>query len=101
MYEGFNEEFSGQQFDLICIDGPNGSEGEYSRADIVGILPECLEARFVILLDDCDRPGETNTLNLLSAILKDCGIDHSVGGYYGQKGTGIITSKDLSFLCTL
>ncbi len=101
-YSGFIKAMEGKKFDFMCIDGPYGFRSPvYSRIDLLGILPGCLKDRFVILLDDCHRPGEMNTLNLMTAKLAEAQIECSCSVYYGEKGTGIITSKDLSFLCTM
>ena len=35
--------------------------------DIIDIIPNCLEDDFVILLDDCERIGEKNTIEILEA----------------------------------
>ena len=102
IYNGFYEYFKGQIFDFICIDGPYGyNNPEYSRIDIFNIIPECLSDHFVILLDDCNRQGEANTLQLISDTLSEHNITHDKTIYNGEKGTGLIVSDDLSFLCTM
>ena len=101
-YVNFNKALAGKKFDLMCIDGPYGYRSpDYSRIDLIGILPGCLKESFVILLDDCQRQGEYNTFNLLIAKLQDDGIECASSIYYGEKGTGIIVSKDLEFMCTM
>ncbi len=102
VYDGFTENFEGQVFDFMCIDGPFGFRSpQYARVDLFGILPECLAESFVIFLDDCNRDGEKNTLDLISQLLKEHGITHYTNIYVGEKGTGLIVSKDLAFLCSL
>jgi len=102
VYAGFEDRFRGKKFDFICIDGPYGFRSpEFSRIDIVSILPECLNEQFVILLDDCQRVGEMNTLRLITQILKEKQIKYSVNVYEGEKHTGLVVSEDLSFLCTM
>ncbi len=102
VYEGFAEKFTGQQFDFMCIDGPFGFRSpQYARVDLFGILPECLAESFVILLDDCNRDGEKNTLNLISELLSENSIPHRKNIYFGEKGTGILVSENLAFLCSL
>ncbi len=101
-YIGFSERFKDQKFDFICIDGPYGYRSpKYSRIDIMGILPECLEDSFVILLDDCHRKSETNTLNMISDTLNEKEIPNRKIIYRGEKGTGLVVSKDMGFLCTM
>lgn len=55
-------------FDLIFIDGPPGRIG---RAGILRVLPECLHARTVVVLDDTERPAERE---LAHRIAKDHGL---------------------------
>lgn len=101
-YVNFRKSLDGRRFDLICIDGPYGYRSPvYSRIDIMGILPQCLKDRFVILLDDCDRQGELNTFKLILSKLMGEGIECCYSVYNGEKGTGIIVSKDLEFMTTL
>lgn len=102
VYQGFYERFMDHKYDFICIDGPYGFRSpDYSRVDIISILPDCLESSFVIMLDDCQRNGEYRTYELISDLLKENGIVHSRNIYNGEKGTGLIVSEDLSFLCTM
>lgn len=102
IYTDFFNTFKDHKYDFICIDGPYGFRSPiYSRIDVIGILPECLKERFVIMLDDCHRTGEQNTLDLMLAKLEDAGIECYYSIYNGEKGTGIIVSKDLSYMTTL
>ena len=101
-YSGFSRALEGRKFDFMCIDGPYGFRSPvYSRIDLIGILPGCLKERFVILLDDCHRQGELNTLNMMASKLNDEGIECSCCVYNGEKGTGLLVSKGLSFLCSM
>lgn len=99
-YEGFAEALSGETFDFIFIDGPQGSRG-YSRPDVTELLPECLEKSFVIMLDDSERQGEQNTMHAMMQILTGAGLRFAAGQYDGVKNTGVIVSEDLKFLLTL
>lgn len=99
-YKNFKEEFKGEKFNLISIDGPVGYSQEYSRMDILDILPDCLEKEFVILLDDCDRIGEQRTIELLEEKLRKNNITfHSGYQYWGTTSVYVCVSKDLEFLC--
>lgn len=100
VFSGFKEQFAGMKFDLIIIDAPLGGDmKEYSRIDILSILPHCLESSFVIILDDVQRTGEYRTMREIDSALKD--IIHKRGVYSGDKDTCVWASEDLSFLCTL
>lgn len=102
MYQGFEEQFRGQKFDFICIDAPLGGKAiKYARVDILKILPECLESDFVLLLDDTERIGETNTIKLLQNTFKDNGIEYVMKRYDGRKSSTIFTTKKYSFLTSL
>lgn len=102
MYQGFEEQFRGQKFDFICIDAPLGGKAiKYARVDILKILPECLESDFVLLLDDTERTGETNTIKLLQNTFEENGIEYVMKRYDGRKSSMIFTTKKYSFLTSL
>ena len=100
MYEGFGQKLKAHKYDLIFIDGPFGSP-VYSRMDVIDLLPECLEDSFILMMDDAERNGEQNTLQMISNLLKESKKDISCNFYSGQKTTAIITSRDLHFYCTM
>lgn len=102
-YVDFKEQIgTDKQFDFICIDGPYGyGKPQYSRIDILEMLPDCLKDSFIIMLDDLHRKGEQNTFRLISEALDKSGIKHYSKVYMGMKHTGIVVSEDLAFLCTL
>ncbi len=87
---------------MFMIDGPYGNKSPYySRADILGILPGCLNNEFVILMDDCQRNGEWHTCELICLMLQDAGIPYYVNTYSGEKDMVIIVSPNLKFLCSM
>ena len=99
-YKDFGKEFASQKFDLIAIDGPIGSKQEYSRMDIIELLPECLNKQFVIILDDCNRIGEQRTIKLIEEKLHKSNIGYRSSYHYkGMTDVYVCTSKDLEFLC--
>lgn len=101
-YEGFKERFSRRKFDLICIDGPFGYLAKtYSRTDVLTIMPNCLMDSFVILLDDTERAGEKNTIQVMQDILKENGIKYQTGFYRGVKEMLVLASEDNRFLCSM
>ncbi len=101
-YKNFKKTFSNDKFDFISIDGPFGFlSKEYARMDILELLPDCLEKSFVIMIDDYEREGEKNTINLVKKILDNASVPYAFGNYEGQKHTAILTSSDLKFLCSL
>ncbi len=101
-YVGFEEKLKDKVFDLIMIDGPYGYRSpDFSRVDILSILPQCLGKSFVILMDDCDRKGERETCNMIRVMLQDAGIPYWANTYSGEKDVTIIVSENLKFLCLM
>ncbi len=101
-FKGFRERFANQRFDFIVIDAPLGSDmKEYSRIDILGILPDCLEEKFCVMMDDYMRTGEQNTAARIQEILQENQIGYASGKYSGRKDIFVLASEDQKFLCTL
>ena len=101
-YEDFEEGIVPAKYDLIFIDAPIGGDmPDYSRVDILQIIPEFLRKEFVIVLDDYDRTGEKNTSEMIKTRLYESRINFAVGHYNGRKDTEIIVSENLKFLCTM
>lgn len=99
-YKNFKKEFENKSYDLIMIDGPVGWGQEYSRMDILDIIPECLKETFVILLDDCERIGEQRTIEMLEEKLRQNNIKYKSGyHYWGINNVYICVSENLEFLC--
>lgn len=100
VFKDFSKTFAGQHFDFISIDAPLGSD-VYSRIDVLQLLPDCLVEDFVIMLDDCERPGENHTWEEMKRMLDRHGIKYSVGAYPGKKDCRIMSSESLKFVCSL
>ena len=102
VFNGFRQTFSNRKFDFILVDAPLGADMKmHSRIDILGIIPNCLEKDFVILIDDTDRKGEQNTIAEISRILEQNSISHVEGCYEGLKSSTVICSSKLGFITTL
>ena len=100
VFKDFSKTFAGQRFDFISIDAPLGSQG-YSRIDVLQLLPDCLAEDFVIMLDDCERPGENHTWEEMKRVLDTSGIKYAEGVYSGKKDCRVMSSKSLKFVCSL
>lgn len=101
-YSGFKDKLKDQKYDFIIIDAPyGGDENVYSRVDMLDLIPNCLAQSFVIIMDDYNRAGEKNTINLLLEKLTEISCEYTTRSYEGQKSTFIITSRENSFLCSL
>lgn len=102
VFKGFREAFAGQVFDLISVDAPLGGDMKrYSRIDVLGILPDGLAENFVILIDDCERTGERNTVREIEACLSESGIEYAKGKYTGAKDMVLICAKNCGFLTSM
>ena len=56
VFKDFAQTFAGRKFDFIAIDAPLGGDmKEYSRIDVLRMLPDILSENFVIMIDDCNR----------------------------------------------
>lgn len=102
VFAGFSEAFKGQKFDFISIDAPLGMDmKQYSRIDVLGMMPDCLADSFIIIIDDADRSGETHTINEMEETLHAADIPFAAGRYSGKKDCVVICSEDLKFVCSL
>ena len=90
------------KFDFIVIDGPFGG-GKRARRDIIAFIPQCLNDDFVIMIDDCGRPGEIHLCNQIQSILQSNGIKFASTQYSasGINKVGIITSESKRFFASL
>lgn len=101
IYKDFINRIPKRQYDLILIDAPFGSEGKYSRIDVLSLIPHMISKDFVIMMDDCDREGEKNTFHELITLLENCSIKYKTKIYRGQKDVYIIASLSHFFVCTM
>ena len=99
-YKGFEKEFKNEKFDLMMIDGPNGSP-YYSRMDVLDIIPKSLNKSFIILLDDAQRPGEIRMFQELEKKLNENNIKFKSALYPGNTDVYICVSEDLSFMTSM
>lgn len=101
-YVSFKECVGDLQYDFISIDAPFGSaENQFSRVDVLDIIPMCLAPSFIIMIDDVNRIGEQNMIQLLEQKLEDNNIRFVSGKYVGDKDAYVIASEDKKFVCTL
>lgn len=102
IFTDFAGMFTDSKFDFIVIDSPASSDiKQYSRIDILNLLPSCLKPNFVILIDDYHRIGEQNTVKDIEIILSNNNIGYQKGVYSGKKDLILITSNNLKFLTML
>ena len=102
VYDGFKDIFFDNVFDLVCIDGPLGGDmAEFSRIDVLKLIPDNLAESFVILFDDSNRIGEKNTIQETIKCLDMAKIEYIKKEYIGEKNTCIVCSVDNKFLSSL
>lgn len=102
VFRGFKERFDGKKFDFISIDAPySGDMKQYARIDVLDCLPSCITENFVIMIDDCERIGETNTVAEIEKRLKEIGVSYKTGRYRGKKEFVLITTEHLGFLTSM
>ena len=95
-YSGLEKEIT-EKFDLYIIDGPFGSD-RFSRHNIVDLAMNFnTEDEFIILMDDCDRKGEMDTVNDLIKILNKKNIKFYTRKYIGLKGQFLIVTEKYKF----
>lgn len=99
-YENCSKIFSNQQFNLILVDGPFGSE-HFSRSQIIDLAKKNLAPHFCIIIDDYERPGEQETMNEVQNVLKENNIHFCCRIYSAEKQHMLICSPDLVFLTTM
>lgn len=102
VFQGFREVFQGERFDFISIDAPLGADmKQYARIDVLGLMPNCLAEDFVIMVDDTERSGETNTLMEMETCLKEAQIAYRRGRYSGKKDCIVICAEQVGFLSSV
>lgn len=102
IYEGLGSALQGMKFDFISVDGPGHSRSKvYRRVDLLTILPDCLDERFVILFDDINDMACRNALLLVEKRLDECSIPYCKGVYSGKKEVVLLCDQNHRFLCSL
>lgn len=99
-YEDCSKTFSNQQFELILVDGPFGSD-HFSRSQIIDLAKKNLAQRFCIIIDDYERLGEQETTEEVQDVLKANNIHFRSRVYSAEKEHMLICSHDLEFLTTM
>lgn len=99
-YQGIKTTFESQLFDFILVDGPFGSE-HFSRSQIIHLAENNLAKTFCIIIDDCNRIGEQETVAEVETILKKRGVKYAINKYPGLSDFVVICSDDLKFLTSL
>jgi hypothetical protein len=99
-YKDIMKPFHNYNFNFLFVDGPYGSN-RYSRSQIVKFIPDLIASTFCILIDDCNRKGEMDTVKEICRLLNDNNIEYHKAFYRGMKKHCLICSKDMIFLTSL
>ena len=76
-------------FDVILCDGPPGT-AKWSRYGVMSLIDEALPADFVIVMDDAERDGESQTVDAMLNRLGAMGRKVRLGKVRGQKAQAVI-----------
>lgn len=98
-YESLEDITLNNKFDLIIIDGPIGVKRKYPRTNILDLIPNNINPdNFIIILDDAERDGETNTANFIFKKLEENNVSYIKSYKVGLKTQLVITSLQYEFL---
>jgi hypothetical protein len=102
-YNGYEniENTIATKFDVYIIDGPFGSPN-YSRFDIVA-LADILssEDEFILIMDDYNRNGEKETVEVLLSLLKSKNVNIYTAKYSGVKSLFVIATEKYKYVTSL
>ena len=99
-YKGFKDVVT-QAYQLYVVDGPFGSP-RYSRYDIMHAITYLgQDDDFIIILDDCNRIGEQDTLSDMLKDFKARDIEVHCAKYQGLKIFAVVASKKYKFIKTM
>ena len=87
-------------YDFVFVDGPFGSKN-YSRSQILGMLPDHINKDYCIIIHDLERYGEQQTLEEAIRILTEAGRKPVVRLFHGEKSHVMLCSQSLYFLTTV
>lgn len=99
LFENLNEHID-SDYNLYLIDGPHGLSN-FSRYDICNIANTFnIDDDFIIIIDDCDRKGEQETMMKLIDILNNKGIKLYTKVFKGSKSQMVIATDKYKFTNT-
>lgn len=82
------------EFDLLLVDGPRGVD-QYSRFGCVETIRANTRKDFAIVFDDCDRPGEIQTIRYVEKLLAAKGVAFEKRELSGRTRQAILAAGDL------
>lgn len=101
-YRDFKKNLSGRTYDFISVDAPFSCDMKsFARLDVLDLIPECLADKFVIMVDDVERPADNAAIGEIRAALDKAGRPNIMAFYGGRKDCAVITVPEWNFLATL
>ena len=98
-YAGDMGEYTGDQIELIFLDGPRGFDLSYARTQILDLIPDHLNRdKFCIIIHDYHRKGEKNTAKMVMEKLDAAKIACKTNDYHGMNGMLMIVPERYGFL---
>lgn len=99
----FPDELRQSRFEYILVDGPDsGKPGTdyvpYSRSGVLAFVPQILAPSFVVVFDDAERRGESETAEQFGRILTENAMPYTRFEVRGVKTQIVFTSPDKAFL---
>ena len=102
VYAGFKEALKNKVFDFISIDAPYGGDmKDFSRVDVLDIIPDGIAPSYVIMFDDTDRTPEKHTCAAIEKKLVESGLTASSAPYRGRNTCHVIVSDDNQYIKTM
>ena len=96
-YSDLQDVIINNKYNLIIVDGPIGANKQYPRTNVVDLIPQNLADDFIIIVDDAQRNGEKNTVELIFDKLEKNNIKYFVGYRKASKQQLLITSESCKF----
>lgn len=93
-YQDLSSTVKNKKFDFIIIDGPLGGR-ICDRTNIIDLLKDNLAKDFIIIFDDAERVGETNTIKLVETKLKKLKVDFASFRISAKKDQYLICAKTI------
>ena len=79
-----------KKYNLIIIDGPFGSD-RYARSQLLEFIDnDSLDQYFIVIIDDYNRKGEKETVEIFIDMLNKKKIKYYIGEYHGEKDQCVI-----------
>jgi len=89
-YQGYAD-LNATDFDVLLVDGPRGVD-RHSRFDCVPLALANAQRDYLIIVDDADRPGETQTIRHLVDVLRRRGDDVKLSYGRGRTAQALVSS---------